>query len=173
MSTQVHKITLSPAQRWVLFNLAHQEKQKVDGSSSARYRRFMAAFGLKTIGSTLRKKEGVRAERAKDEDTTHVFELTAENVEYALQLAAAERNPAAEDIVGDLFDQLQELKAGRSLPPPEETQMFDAETERLEWQPEEKIEDLVKGFAADIVEAGKAFGTEPVKVLEMIRAKIG
>lgn len=148
MSAQVWTIPLSPAQRWVLFNLSHAEGQKVNGQEGRRYRRFLRAFGLSEIATIVRRTGGkVRAAGAHDERALALHEVTAENVDYALKLAGADRTPMDEDIVGELFDLLEDLKAGRTYVAPEGLPDFDPAAEAKLWDPEAAAADEDKDDA--------------------------
>lgn len=142
MSSQVWRIPLSPAQRWVLFKLSHAEGQKVAGQEGRRYRRFLRAFGLAELSAIARRTGGqVRAAAASDERSRALHEVTAENVEWALKVAGGERLPLEEDIVGEVFDLCEDLKAGRTYVEPEGLPDFDPAGEAKLWDPERTTDD--------------------------------
>jgi hypothetical protein len=131
------KITISPAQRFQLLALSHAEGNKIpDGQAGRRYRRFMRAFGISQLAEVAREHGRVQASAAGDEKTRDVVEVDAEAIEYALTLANSPRTAAQEDILGSLFDDLDNIHAGRPYTAPEGATL-DAERDRVLWLPED------------------------------------
>lgn len=112
MADQVWQIPVTPAQRWVLLNLAHDPGQKLEGQRGRVFRRFMRAFRLETIRDALHAHNKVAAEMVSSR-TAVLFELTAENVDYALGLLDVKRAPADEMTMGPLWDLLEDAKSGK------------------------------------------------------------
>jgi len=120
MHAQSWTIEVTPAQRWILFQLAHSADQRVNGQEARRYRQFLRAFGLHAIRDTARTKNGVKTSRTVcDEPRLH--NVTLANLDYLLRLADVERSPAQEDALGDLFDLAVSLKSGREYETPDGT----------------------------------------------------
>jgi hypothetical protein len=137
MAAQVVKVAASPAQRWVLYQMAHAQTEKVKGGEGSRvYRRFLQAFGLSHVGRVLRQHAAVSAKQATDESALAVFELTAENVDYAHKLLDGELQPLAVDVLDELIDRLEDAHAGRPGLPPEGVPEFDSSVDALSWVPE-------------------------------------
>ncbi len=131
---QVWLVPVTPAQRWVLLNLSHADSQKISAKESKAYRRFMRALGLSAIRDALRanRDRGVSAAMV-NSDAPALFELTAETLDYVLGIAEkVDRKPVDEDIVGDLFDLLADLKADRDVEYPDCVR-YDAAAES--WDP--------------------------------------
>jgi hypothetical protein len=150
-SKQLHTIPITHAQRWVLLNLSHAESEKVKGQESKAYRRFMRACGLTKIRETLRKHRDVGVNVAMvNSDEARIFELTEETIEYALKIAdKVDRKPSDDDVVGDLFDLLEDAKAGRAVAYDENTPFYDAASDNWDPPPEEKDDPTVPGGDAE------------------------
>lgn len=135
MSGQVFKIAISPAQRMVLLNLSHGQAEKItDSAEGKRYRRFLRGFGIAHIAKLMREYNAVAAKQARDEKTTNSVEVTVENVEYALKVWGASHSPLDEDIAGDLFDLLDDAKAGKDLPDTD-APVLDLDADKALWLP--------------------------------------
>lgn len=113
MADQVWQVAVTPAQRFILLQLSHAEGQKVKGQRSRVYRRFNRFFGLVAILDAAEEHKGVVSKALRISRSPALFTLTAENVDYALELAEVERNTIADRTIGPLFDALEDLKAGR------------------------------------------------------------
>jgi len=125
---QVWLVPITPAQRWVLLNLSHADEQKITAKESKAYRRFMRALGLTVIRDALRanRDRGVSAAMV-NSDTPALFELTAETLDYMLAIAEkVARKPSDEDVVGDLFDMCEDLKADRDVAVPPDCVRYSA-----------------------------------------------
>lgn len=130
------KLLISPAQRFQLLALVHSEDHKIpDGQAGRRYRRFMRAFGLKHVADVAREHGGVRARSAADERTKDIVEVDAEAIEYGLEVAGRSRSALQEDILGELFDTLDNLKAGRAYDEPTGA-LLDVGNDESKWLPE-------------------------------------
>lgn len=108
----VHKVLISPAQRFNLMLLAHEYKIP-DQPTGRRYRRFMRAFGLAHISKVSRRHGCVLVGYAVDEETQHAISIDDEAIEFLVELAGREHKAYQEDILGDLFDLIDNIKAGR------------------------------------------------------------
>jgi hypothetical protein len=135
LNKQVFLVPVTPAQRWVLLNVSHGDEQKLSGKDGKSYRRFMRAFGLTKIRETLRANKDTGVSSAKvNSDEPELFELTEENLEYVLTMVdKTARKPAEEDVIGDLLDLLEDIKAGREYQPPAEVAQYDATAD--DWSP--------------------------------------
>jgi hypothetical protein len=123
------KIAISPSQRFVIFQLSHEEKAKItDNEHGKRYRRFMKAFGLKQIGEAIRERKTMNS-KLMNSNTPALHEISIENVEAALKMLNRERSPIFEDVVGDLIDTLEEPKPGKVHEAPAGIPEFDPSTE--------------------------------------------
>lgn len=109
MSDQVWKVPVSPAQRLMLLHISHADGTMVQGQEGRRFRRFLRAFGIGPISEEMRSTGRISKDMAQNE-TPALFEITAENREYALKLVEAKKTPLQEVIVGPLLDLLEELK---------------------------------------------------------------
>lgn len=116
MSDQVWTVAVTPAQRLMLLNLSHAEGQKLKGQRGRAFRRFMRALGIDAIAAAADEnpKGQVDAKLARSRKPAR-HTVTAENVDYALDLLEVERTPGIEMVIGPLFDALDDLKAGRPV----------------------------------------------------------
>lgn len=131
---QIWNVPLSPAQRWVLHELAFSRDAKIpNGQEGRRFRRFMRAFGLATISASVRKHNGVVPMRMVSDEAPRRHTITAENLDYALEVLARPKEPRHEMLVGELFDLLEDIKAGRPFELPADLPAFDAAAE--DWSP--------------------------------------
>lgn len=139
---QVFKIALSPAQRVSLIQLSHKETAKIpNGAEGRKYRRFCKGFGIKHVGEILRAQEGTLAGKAvTDEKTLYLHEVTIENVEYAIKVLNEEKSAIQEDLLGDLFDTLEDLKSGREYTPPQGLLEFNQEKDRDRWMSDDETD---------------------------------
>jgi hypothetical protein len=158
MSDQVFEVAVSPAQRWVLLQLSHERDRVVTGQEGRKYRRFARAFALDAPLALLRKKSGVRTEWCNDE-TPALFEVTAENVEYALKVIDESKlkTSGQEDVIGSLYDALDDCrirKDGYSRPDGL-IPAFDAEKDQIAYTPVDMPED-VGDFIMDAGDAADA-----------------
>lgn len=137
MAPQVWTLAISPAQRWQLLELSHGAGQTVAHEARQRYRRFMEAFGLERVARCVRRNGGkVLSATVNDEESLALFEVTAESVDYALDVVLrVPRSPIAEDILAPLLDQLETCKARGELAPPEGLEAFDAKADAKLWEP--------------------------------------
>lgn len=134
--SQVFKINLSRAQRFLILDHCHKPDQKIpDGQEGRRYRRFMRAFGLTDVARIVREFGSVAGKTARDETTSHTFEVTSENVEYALKILSGTRTPLFEDVCGELLDELEALRRGETPEIPE-APPYDPEKDNIDWIPE-------------------------------------
>ncbi len=128
------KIAITPAQRYHLINLLHPADGKVpDGQAGRTYRRTLRAFGVQHIGQVAREHNGVRTAYAQDERTQHIVDVTDEAIDYLLKHGWP-RSHIQEDVLGELFDTLDNIKAGRPYDEPEGVAL-DPEKDRAEWLP--------------------------------------
>jgi len=163
------KIAVSPAQRYMLLELAHPASTGPDGMpkheqiitsslEGRRYRRFLAQLHLDHIGATVRKYGGVSFSQSKNEDDRQIFDVESDTVEFILTLAERPRSAFAEDILGDLFDTLLEVRAGRTVDltnihPAVFT--FNPEEDRKAWLPPQALKEEI-----DTAELPAPAGTE-------------
>jgi hypothetical protein len=112
------RIVATPQQRHGLCQLIHGEKVVMkDGGEGRRLRRFMRALGITPIRDELVRSGRVDEDMAHD-DTPAVFEVSAENVDFARKLLdTAERKPAVELAIGDLVDVLEAMPASAPAVP--------------------------------------------------------
>lgn len=111
-TVQVWKIPVSPAQRWQLYILAHAETIKLRGQEGRRYRRFLSAFGIKGLSPIVQENGSVSETLAKN-SSCFLHEVTAENLDYLKRIRdEVPRSALQEDILGDLFDCIDDLKEG-------------------------------------------------------------
>lgn len=134
MTDQIFTVAVSPAQRLVLVNLAHDDGQKVKGQRARAYRRFLRAFGLMPILETADDHGGKVNQTLRQSRAPALFTVTAENVDYALDLVEVERATAVDRTIGPLFDALDDLRAKRSYDPPTGALPYDPAAE--DWKPE-------------------------------------
>lgn len=133
---QVFKIALSPAQRISLIELSHKDSSKIpNGSEGRKYRRFCSAFGIKRLGTLLREQSGrANAKSVRDEKSLYLHEVTSENIEVAFKFLDGEKTPVQEDLLGDLYDLLEDLKkGGESYVAPAGIQDFDEDKDISRW----------------------------------------
>jgi hypothetical protein len=133
---QVWKVAVTPAQRFALVRLSHSEGQKLKGQRSRFFRRFNRAFGLVPIldQADAHAESKVNTKLVLDR-TPSLFTVTAENVDYAVDLMMeVDRDPAVDRTLGSLFDVLDDLKAKRPYEEPMDVPAYDAATE--DWTPE-------------------------------------
>jgi len=142
MTDQVKTLALSPAQRWMFLEFAHQKDQKIpDGQEGRRYRRWTRAIGIEHVAKILREYGKIKSSAAANEYDREIFELTAENVDYFAKLLTGPRPPLLEDVCGDVLDLIEDLRAGRREGPSfPEYPVFDIEADRLRWIPEPEEE---------------------------------
>lgn len=134
--SQIFKIVLSRAQRFLILDLCHRPDQKIpDGQEGRRYRRFMRAFGLSDVARIMREFGSVATKTIRDENTVHTFEVTSENVEYALKVLSGTRTPLFEDVCGELMDELEALRRGEKVEIPE-APAYDPDADNIDWIPE-------------------------------------
>jgi hypothetical protein len=162
-TAQTWKIPVTPAQRFVLLQLAHGEGQKLKGQSSRVFRRFLRAFGLTAILETMddhpvppgRPQVGPISSSRQPA----LFFLTDENVEYALRLdVEQERIPAVDRTIGPLFDMLEDVKAGRYAPDEDVFALPDYDAAAENWAPAteaDAVDVAAKQIAAHLRAAGE------------------
>jgi hypothetical protein len=126
------KIPVTPAQRWVLFNMSHADGEKVQGQAGRVLRRFMRAFGIVAISETAQQHNGVVATMVRD-TKPRLHTVTIENVESAVKLQDIAHTPAQEMVVGELLDLLEDLKRTKEYTPPEGIPDYDPAAE--DWTP--------------------------------------
>lgn len=158
---QVSKVAVTPAQRYVLVVLSHAEGQKVKGQRSRAYRRFNRGFGLTGILDAVDDHKGDVNQALRISRAPALFTLTAENVDYALDLVEVERATAVDRTIGPLFDVLDDIKAKRAYEDPVGVD-FDAATE--DWAPQKPVpvEEQISAYlrakgeihAAELVDQG-------------------
>ena len=141
------RIPISPAQRWVLFNVSHSDGEKVQGQAGRVFRRWARAFGLDTIGEIVREHGGVASILARD-DKPRLHTVTIENIEQALKVGEISHTPGQEMVMGELLDLVEDLKRTRAYEPAEGIPAFDAACE--DWTPAKK--DPVEAAAEKIAE---------------------
>lgn len=139
MAEQTWKVPLTPSQRWAFLQLAHEQEQKVSGPEGRRFRRWMRAFGLVPVRDELRNKGGV-AEKLANSDAPSLFEITAENRDYALKLGEIPHHPSVEMVIGDVLDMLEDLKKEANYEPPEGLPDYDPALERWAKDSEERAD---------------------------------
>ncbi len=174
MSEQSWRVPLSPAQRlqlWTLANTKRRGEEVIkDGQAGRRVRRFMRAFGLMPIDAAIRDNSGsVRTSLASDTKTRALFEVTAENLEECLRLQRVQRETAAEVLLGDLWDLLEDCKSGKPYATPA-VALYDAATE--DWAPPQKPVALADAIDTldDVLEHKAALPAELVTTIaDLIR----
>lgn len=156
MTNQVFRIPVSPAQRFVLFSITHEQAQQGQPGSgfqitspedSIKYRRFNDAFALKVISKVGKKHGSFRAAHLMDE-TPSMMEVTIENVEFMLsKVAVRPRNAAQDDVIGPLFDICDLVKTGKYQESDyakdedgNEVKPFDQLNDRKLWEPAQEPE---------------------------------
>lgn len=116
--TQVWRIPVTPAQRWALFNLSHNEANKVQGQESRKLRRFLAAFKIDVIRDALAKNDQRVSTQQTQNRAPAMVTITLENRDYALHIdATVARSASADAELGDLWDALDATKDGSYVEP--------------------------------------------------------
>jgi hypothetical protein len=129
-------LALSPAQRFQIYQLTRDEKFKIpNGQEGRRYRLFLREFGVAPVAQVARTQGAVLAAATVDEDNLALHEVSQPALEYALEFLAREKPAVAEEILGELLDLLEDIKAKRpydapALPP------FDHKADTDRWLPQ-------------------------------------
>jgi len=140
MSDQIHEVVITPAQRFALMNLAHDNGQKVQGQRGRLYRRFLRAFGITQILDTADEHKGSLSVAMATSKKPAVFTLTDENIDYALGLQEVERAPAVERTLGSLWDALEAIKAKRPYDDDAGVPVYDPAAE--DWAPPKALAEV-------------------------------
>lgn len=116
---QLKPLLVTPEQRWTLYNLSLSSERKVKGAEAGqagrRERRFARALGLDLIRQALRDSDDhVSTERIR-ERTPALFRVTDEIIDHLAKLAEVGRHPQVDLVLGELFDQVDDHKAGREV----------------------------------------------------------
>lgn len=116
------KLAITPLQRWNLRELIYSEgAPKVKGGQEGRrLRRFCRHVGLDVIALAIIAGTGANGKsRVSVKQITNrvpaLFELDEDDRDRILALSELERSPAAEEVLGPLFDACEDWKAGREV----------------------------------------------------------
>lgn len=109
MAEQLWNVAVSPAQRWVLYQLSNAEGQKLKGQRGRVYRRFLRALAIDVFTKVLAEGKSIYAAATLDYEP-RIFAITEETRDYILDLLDVERIPAQEFTLGPLWDALEDIK---------------------------------------------------------------
>lgn len=132
MSNMTHTVHLTPRQRFVLSQFLASTAIAKDAKDGKALRRFIRDLYMAEIQDVGEEHGRVNASMAKSRIPS-LFYITDEELDYGLRLSEKERPALIEVALGDFFDQLEDLKAGREVTHPAGAVPFASGSE--DWAP--------------------------------------